>query len=121
MLVGKVYKDSQPEGRRRILAHLLKPLGVLSLLPIANGAFAKMRLRSDWTSVQFPLEDTKEVQANDVIALVDYVQQVSFQVVDGMARLFADQPALAGSAAATILVAMLIKRAQFRRVGDRNS
>ncbi|MEO7108632.1 MAG: hypothetical protein ABIZ09_19820 [Rhodoferax sp.] len=56
MLVGKVYKDSQPEGRGQILKHLLQPIGVLALLTVANGVFAKLRLRNDWSAIPLQLD-----------------------------------------------------------------
>src|SRR4051812_18284202 len=36
-LVGQVYEIAPPAERSRLLEHLLKPLGVLSLVAIANG------------------------------------------------------------------------------------
>ena len=117
-LVGKVYKDAPPDARGRMLEHLLKPLGVLSLLTVANGVFAKARFRGGWTTMQVQLDDIKNVQASDVAALVDYVQHVSIQVVDGLGQLLAAQPALASSSAAAVLVSVLMKRAKFRRIDD---
>ena len=101
-----------------MLEHLLKPLGVLSLLTVANGVFAKARFRGGWTTMQVQLDDIKNVQASDVAALVDYVQHVSIQVVDGLGQLLVAQPALASSAAAAVLVSVLMKRAKFRRIDD---
>ena len=50
-LVGQVYEIAPPAERSRLLEHLLKPLGVLSLVAIANGIFASIRFRSGWPDI----------------------------------------------------------------------
>lgn len=117
-LVGEVYESAPPAERSRLLAHLLKPLGVLSLVAVANGIFAKIRFRSGWPDIQVPLEDAQNVQASDVISLVSHVQQVSVHAVDGLAGILAASPALAGSAAAALLITVLVQHARNRRAGD---
>lgn len=112
-LVGQVYAVAPPAERGRLLEHLLKPLGVLSLVAIANGIFAKIRFRSGWPDLHVQLEDTQGVQVSDVITLVTHVQQVSLQAVDGLAGVLAT---LTGSAAAALLITLLMQRAQHRRV-----
>jgi len=116
-LVGQVYECASPAERSRLLEHLLRPLGVLSLFAIANGIFAKIRLHSGWQEVHVRLDDVRAVQAGDVMALVDHVQQVSVECVDGLAQLLAASPAAASSAAAALLIAMLLQRARKRRGG----
>ena len=118
-LVGQVYESAPPAERRRLLEHLLKPLGILSLVAVANGIFANMRFRSGWSDLHVRLEDAQQVQSGDVITLVNYVQQVSIHAVDGLADLLAASPVLTGSAAAALLVSMLVQRARNRRADDR--
>lgn len=118
-LVGQVYELAPPAERRRLLEHLLKPLGVLSMVAVANGIFANMRFRSGWSELHVRLEDAQHVQSGDVIALVNYVQQVSIHAVDGLADMLAASPVLTGSAAAALLVSILMQRARNRRADDR--
>nr|WP_295782305.1 hypothetical protein [Rhodoferax sp.] len=118
-LVGQVYEVAPPAERRRLLEHLLKPLGVLSMVAVANGIFADIRFRSDWSVLNVRLEDAQQVQSGDVITLVNYVQQVSIHAVDGLADMLAASPVLTGSAAAALLVSMLVQRARNRRAEDR--
>ena len=117
-LVAQVYEASPPALRINLLRQLLKPLGVLSLVAIADGVFAKIRFGSG--SVDFPIrfEDVQKVQANDVIALVVRVQQVGVGYVDGLANMLTVSPVVAGSAAAALLVAVLMQRARTRRADD---
>jgi hypothetical protein len=114
-LVGKVYQSASPVERAHLLEPLLRPLGALSLLAIANGIFASIRFRSGWPDVQVRLEDIQNVRGADVIALVEYAQQVSIEAVDGLAKMLVGSPLAVGSAAAALLMTLLIQRARTRR------
>jgi len=117
-LVGQVYEYAPPAERSRLLAHLLRPLGVLSLVAIANGIFATIRFRSSGPDLHVPLEDAQNVQVSDIITLVNHVQQVSVHAVDGLADMLAGSPVMAGSAAAALLITVLVQRARTRRASD---
>lgn len=119
-LVGQVYEVAPAAVRTRLLEHLLKPLGVLSLVAVANGIFAKIRFRSGWPELHVQLEDTQNVQVSDVVTLVTHVQQVSLQAVDGLASMLAASPSLTGSAAAALLIALLLQRNQRQRALHNN-
>ena len=118
-LVGQVYEIAPPAERRRLLEHLIKPLGVLSLVAVANGIFASIRFRSGWPDMHIRLEDAQNVQSSDVITLVNYVQQVSVHAVDGLASVLAASPVLTGSAAASLLITALLQCSRTRRAEDR--
>ena len=118
-LVGQAYEFAPPAERRRLLQHLIKPLGVLSLVAVANGIFASLRFQSSWQDMQIRVEDAQSIQARDVIALVNYVQQVSAQAVDGLASVLASSPVMTGSAAASLLITLLMQRSRTRRAEDR--
>ena len=117
-LVGQVYEAAAPTERSRLIAHLLKPLGVLSLVAVANGIFAKIRFRGGWPDLRVQAEDLRNVQSSDVIALVTRVQQVSVQVVDSLADLLTASPVMTRSAAAALLVTLLLQRAPSYRSRD---
>ncbi len=113
-LVGEVYAAAPPAERRRLLAHLIKPLGILSLMAVANGIFASIRFRSGLADMAVPLEDVQNVQVGDVITLATRVQQVSLQALDGLTQVVSNSPALMGSAAAAVLLTVLVQRARNR-------
>lgn len=117
-LVGQVYETAPAAARSRLLEQLLRPLGVLALVALANGVFAKIRFRGGWPDIHVRLEDAQNVQVSDVIALVDYVQQVSVQAVDGLAQVLAATPTMATSAATVLLVTVLMQRSRNRRADD---
>jgi hypothetical protein len=110
-LVANVYEAASENDRAHLIEQLLRPLGVLSLVAIAGGIFAKIRFRSGWQDLTVRLEDLQQVRAADVIALVDHAQQVSVETVDGLAQMLIASPAMSSSAAAALLVAALIQRA----------
>jgi hypothetical protein len=107
-LVGRVYESAPPEARRRLIEQLLRPLGVLSLFGVAGGIFARARLRGGWVDPRIRIEDLQAVRADDVVALVDFAQQVSVEAIDGLALWLSASPAMAGSADAALLGTLLL-------------
>ena len=118
-LVGQVYEIAPPADRRRLLEHLIKPLGGRSRVAVADGIFVSLRYQSGWPDMQIRIEDAQSIQARDVIALVNYVQQVSVHAVDGLASVLASSPVMTGSAAASLLITLLLQRSRTRRAEDR--
>jgi hypothetical protein len=116
-LVAEVYEAAPAAERGRLLEQLLRPLGVLSLVAIADGIFAKIRFRGGWQELHVRLEDIQNVRAAQVVALVDHAQQVSVETVDGLAQWLTAAPFLSGSAAAALLLSLLVQRARSRTTG----
>lgn len=117
-LVGRVYETAPIAERSRLVSHLIRPLGVLGLFAVANGIFAKVWFRSSYPEMQLRVEDVQNIKTNDIVALVDYLHQVRVEAVDGLAQLLAASPVLAGSAAAGLLISVLLQRARKRRQDD---
>jgi hypothetical protein len=115
-LVAQVYEAAPQEERRALLAMLLRPLGLLSLAAIGNGIFAHLRLHGGWPEFRPPGEDLERVRGSDIAALVHHVQQVSVETVQGLAGFLKGSPVLAGSAAAAMLVAVLLQHSRRRRL-----
>lgn len=114
-LLAQVYEAAPAVERCHLLEQLLQPLGLLSLVAVAGGVFAEIRLRCGWQQLDVRLDDLQNVHAADVVALVDYAQQVSVETVDGLAQMLTSMPLLSGSATAALLVAMLLRRARSRQ------
>ena len=106
-LVASVYESASPIERSRLLEHLMRPLGILSLAGVANGIFSKIQFLSGGSNSHIRPEDAAIVRAEDVVALVDFVQQASGEVVSGLAQLLSDSPAMSATAAATVLIAVI--------------
>lgn len=119
VLVAQVYDVAPPPERTRLLAQLMQPLGVLSLVAVAGGVFAKLRFRDAPGPLNLRLEDTLLIGAEEVRALAEHAQQVSVETVDALRLWLTQGPVLAGSAAALLLVQLLKRRAAQRRGKDR--
>lgn len=113
-LLGEVYEAAPVSERSRLVEQLMRPLGLLSLVAVAGGVFAGIRLRGGWPEFHVRLEDLPSVRASDVMALAEHAQQVSVEAVDGLAQVLAGSPVLAGSAAAALLVTLLVQRSRQR-------
>lgn len=109
-LVGKVYESVPAAERSRLLEHLMRPLGVLSMAVVANGIFSKPRFLGGWPDLHVRPEDAEAIRPDDVVALVDYVQQTSADVMYGLVQLVSESPVMSATAAATLLTAVLLQR-----------
>lgn len=110
VLVGKVFEAANPVERGRLLEHLLRPLGILALVAIANGIFARLTWVNGWSRLTVRPEDTQFIDSQDVVALASRVQQVSMQAIEGLTKVVANSPVLAGSTAAAMLLAILARQ-----------
>jgi hypothetical protein len=114
-LLGRVYAEAPPPLKGRMLEQLLKPLGLLSLATVCNGAFANLAVTRNWA---IPPDLVQKVDSKQVMALTIYVQQVSVQAVTSLSHVLASSPLLQGSVAASALVALLIKRSREQHLSD---
>jgi hypothetical protein len=110
-LIAKAYEEAPPSIRRRMLEHLLRPLGILSLMGVSNGVFARVCERAGWSDFSIRIADTQKIGSNEVMALASYVQQFSAKAFHGLLHVFGTSPALASSATAALLIALLLRHA----------
>jgi hypothetical protein len=115
-LIGQVYESAPLTLRARIIEQLMWPLGVLGLMAVANGIFASIRLRDRSAFPSVALEDASAIRPSDVVALADWAQQVSSEAIDGLMKVISTSPVLTSSAAAAILVSLLVRRSTDARV-----
>jgi len=111
-LVGEVYQTATPAERGPLLEALMRPLSLLCLAAVSGGVFTAIRLRGGWDTLQVRMEDTLNIRPPDVTALADMVQQVDAEAIDGLAHWLLRSPALAGTAAAILLLRALRARRQ---------
>jgi hypothetical protein len=108
-LIGQVYESAPLSLRARIIEQLMRPLGLLGLMAIANGIFVGIRLRDRSAFPRVALEDATAIRPSDVVALADWAQQVSGEAIEGLTKVISTSPVLASSAAAAILVSVLMR------------
>ena len=109
-LVTQVYAAAPVAVRSRLLEQLIRPLGLLALVSVAGGMFARIRLRDGWQELPVRLEDVQRVRPADLNALVEQVQQVGLEALDGLAQVVASTPLMTASAAVAVLLAVLMRR-----------
>jgi hypothetical protein len=114
-LIGRAYATAPTPVRQSLLEKLLRPLGPLGLVSVAGGLFATLRFRDGWANLSVQPEDVQRISPSDVIALADYVQQVSWSAMLEAARVVAASPAMAGSGVAAVLTTLLIHQSIDRR------
>ncbi|MEO7108071.1 MAG: hypothetical protein ABIZ09_16975 [Rhodoferax sp.] len=117
-LVGKVFDDAPMPVRAQLLEHLLRSVGVLALIVIANGVFGKICLRGGLPLTTLNPDDIRIVRPVDVTALTVHVLHTSADALSGLSNVLLSAPALDGSAATTTLLRLLLQHAQSRRSGD---
>lgn len=117
-LVADVYANAPAVLRVSLLEQLLKPMGVLPLVVVANGIFATIRFNSHWPDMPLSLEDVRQVQPKDVAALVERLQLVSLSSFDGLIKILTTSPLITSSATAAVLLGALMKLSQNRRESD---
>ncbi len=110
-LVARAYQVASPAERGRLLEALIRPLGLLSLAAVANGLFATWHLRSRGGVLHVPAEETSRVSLPDLTALVEHIQQVGAEALDGLAGVLIGSPLITSSAAAALLFVLLVRRA----------
>ena len=112
-LVGQVYETAPNTERKRLVEHLMKPLGILSLAAVANGIFVKIRFKGGWSDVPARMDDVQGaqgVQVSDVIDLANFAQQVSSDAIGGVSHMLASSPVMTSSVAAALLVKIVLRR-----------
>jgi hypothetical protein len=120
-LVAEVFEIAPVSLRVKLLEQLMRPLGVLALAAVSNGLFARICFASGWPEMSIRWEDAQNVQAKDVVALVERVQLASLHSFDGLATILDNSSVLAGSAAAAVLSTVLFQTARNRRENDDKS
>lgn len=114
-LVARIYDVARPSERCRILEHLMRPLGVLALVGICNGIFAKIWFRNGWHDLHIRPEDAQAIRSEDIVSLVDFVQQASMDTVNNLASLLASSPMIVYSGTAALLIAEMVRRIRANR------
>jgi hypothetical protein len=115
LLFGHAYAAAPPLVRKSLLEQLIRSVGVLGLVTVAGGVFAKIRLRGGWPDIAVHLDDLQDIRTPDVVALVDYVQRVSAEALIDAIKLLANNPALMGSGAVALLMSIMLQRIPDRR------
>jgi hypothetical protein len=117
-LIAEVYQSAPAALRMQLIERLMQPLGLLALVTVAQGVFARIWFRRGWQDLSLRLEDMRMVSPRDVVALAEFVEKVSLETVNGLANMLSSWPVFTGSAAVALLIAALARRAALRGTGS---
>jgi len=76
-LVSRVYRAANGAVRADMLAHLLRPLGVLGLVSTASGAFARLVRRDGLAPETIAAEDIVRYSSEQIRELTIFVHEVN--------------------------------------------
>ncbi len=107
LYVSGVYREAPPTLRAQLIECLMRPMGALGLVAVAGGAFAALRQRHGWQTLQVTLDDATRITADQVMELSLYLQQATPEVFRQVADLVADQPLAVGGLSAVLLLQLL--------------
>lgn len=91
-LVAHLYGVAPPSLRTHLLQRLLAPMSTLAVAAVAAGAFGRWLYRSGGEGLALPLAELDRLAGEPMIELASFVEQVSPQALEDVARLFAEQP-----------------------------
>ena len=107
LYVSGVFRESPVDFRAQLIECLMRPMGALGLVAVANGVFAAVRHRHGWEQLQVTVEDTARISAEHVLELSAYLQQTAPDVFGQVADLVSRQPAVASGFSAMLLMNVL--------------
>lgn len=108
-LFAQVYSAASPNDQLRLLAHLNQALAVPAVSPHVEGPINKIGAPGATSALGHPRASPGPVDAADVADLFDRAHQSSSASLAGLAHVVAASPILAGTPAATLLVAVLAR------------
>ncbi len=105
-LVARIYRYANAPLRAEMLACLLRPLGTLSLVAVASGAFATLLQRDGAALVDIPREMAARFSSEQILELTLFVHKVNPGAFEQLTALLSVGPtgAVALSASALILL-----------------
>lgn len=101
--VAGLYRDAHAGLRAQLLERLLRPMGVLGLVAVADGVFAALRQRHGWQDAQVTAEDTTAVSADHVFQLATYLQERTPEALASLTDLLATHPAALATVSGALL------------------
>lgn len=89
-LVSRVYRTASAPLRADMLACLLRPLGTLSLVAVASGAFARLLQRDGGVPDTVPMEDVARYSSQQILELARFVHEVNPEALQQLGGLLAN-------------------------------
>jgi hypothetical protein len=114
LYVAGVFREAPAGFRAQLIETLMRPMGALGLVAVANGVFAAVRQRHGWERLHVTMDDAARITADQVLELSAYLQQAAPEVFRQVGELIASQPAIASGLSAVLLM-QLLRLGRWRR------
>ena len=112
-VVSRVYRAANGAVRADMLAHLLRPLGVLGLVAVASGAFARLVRRDGLVPDTISAEDIVRYSSEQIRELTMFVHEVNPDALQPLIEQLA-QNGMGIAAVSTAALVMLHRRSRAR-------
>jgi len=112
-VVSRVYRAANDGLRADMLTHLLRPLGVLGLVSVASGAFARLVRRDGLVSDTISAEDIVRYSSEQIRELTMFVHEVDPQALQPLVEQLA-QNGMGIAALSTAALVMLHRSSRGR-------
>ncbi|HEY6134945.1 MAG TPA: hypothetical protein VIW70_13270 [Rubrivivax sp.] len=112
-VVSRVYRAASDATRADMLAHLLRPLGVLGLVSVASGAFARFVRRDGLVPETISAEDIVRYSSEQIRELTMFVHEVDPDALQALLDQMA-QNGMGIAALATVALVLLRRRSRER-------
>jgi hypothetical protein len=89
-LVARIYRSASEPLRADMLACLLRPLGTLSLVAVASGAFARLLQREGVPPDRVPVEEVARYSSEQILELAHFVHEVDPNTLEQLGALLTD-------------------------------
>jgi hypothetical protein len=112
-VVSRVYRAANGAVRADMLAHLLRPLGVLGLVSVASGAFARLVRRDGLMPDTISAEDLVRYSSEQIRELTMFVHEVDPESLQPLVEQLA-QNGMGIAALSTAALVILLRSSQRR-------
>ena len=119
-VVSRVYHAANGAVRADMLAHLLRPLGVLGLVSVASGAFARLLRRDGLVPDTISAEDIVRYSSEQVRELTIFVHEVNPEALQPLIEQLA-QNGMGIAALSTAALVMLLRSSRGRSALSRKT
>lgn len=109
-IVASIYQNAPATDRISILQLLLRPLSILSVFGIAEGAIGRALSNVGWVGFQVLAEDTQKLGSNEIASLVAFIEQYRVLTLVDLAVFLRQSPALSSSLLTAAALAIIASR-----------
>ena len=119
-VVSRVYRAANDAIRADMLTHLLRPLGILGLVAVASGAFARLVRRDGLVPDTISAEDMVRYSSEQIRELTMFVHEVNPDALQPLVEQLA-QSGMGIAALSTAALVVLYRRSRGRSTLSRKT